>query len=114
MKVKIPKSTLLTSSSFDHLIFETCCEGARVYELLLLLGAVLCGIFMWLLLALFHSYRNNVTDTASTDDTVFKRTALGESWSFGQVLALATFAPVVLDLINVIICESNSASPAHQ
>jgi len=59
--------------------------------LLLWLNAGACLALMWTTLAYFHVYRNVVSGVAGDSDKD------GE-WTFGQVLALATWAPVLVDL----------------
>lgn len=55
-------------------------------------------VFMWLFLALFTAYREDVRLRAGDSDQD------GE-WTFGQVLSLATWAPVAVELANVYLCE---------
>lgn len=55
-------------------------------------------VFMWLFLGLFTAYREDVRHRAGDSDQD------GE-WTFGQVLSLATWAPVAVELANVYLCE---------
>lgn len=55
-------------------------------------------VFMWLFLVLFTAYREDVRHRAGDSDQD------GE-WTFGQVLSLATWAPVAVELANVYLCE---------
>lgn len=55
-------------------------------------------VFMWLFLALFTAYREDVRRRAGDSDQD------GE-WTFGRVLSLATWAPVAVELANVYLCE---------
>lgn len=61
-----------------------------------------CILLMWRFLYLFTQYRSDVALKAGDSDG-------DTSWSFGQVLSLATWVPVGVDLVAVYICESSSA-----
>lgn len=58
-------------------------------------------VFMWVFLALFTAYREDVRHRAGDSDQD------GE-WTFGQVLSLTTWAPVAVELMNVYLCEFTS------
>ncbi|ETS86357.1 hypothetical protein PFICI_00185 [Pestalotiopsis fici W106-1] len=53
-----------------------------------------CGVMMWAFLVLFHIYRNSSHATAGDSD------GGSQAWSFGQILALAAWAPTLVDLFN--------------
>jgi hypothetical protein len=59
------------------------------------LNALAAVSLMWAMLALFHRYRNDIGSKAGESDQ-------DDRWSFGQVLSLATWASVILDLVRVI------------
>jgi hypothetical protein len=61
--------------------------------------AVLSLVGMWTYLALFTRYRQLIVSKAGI-------TQQDTRWSFGQVLALATWAPVVVDFAYIFVCES--------
>lgn len=56
-------------------------------------------IFMWLFMVFFTLYREGVRERAGSADQ-------DSQWTFGQVLSLATWAPVGVELITVYICMS--------
>jgi hypothetical protein len=56
---------------------------------------------MWGLLAYFTVLRHRIIKTAGGLDNEDK-------WSFGQILALATWAPVVAEYVYIFICEFSS------
>lgn len=58
------------------------------------LNIVLCCAIMWLLLGTFKSIADRLAD-AMWPNTKDRR------WSIGQVLALATFAPLIIDIITI-------------
>ncbi|EFX04956.1 c6 zinc finger domain containing protein [Grosmannia clavigera kw1407] len=61
-------------------------------RLLKLVNGGLCCMAMWALLGLFTRYRGRVEhEMGSVDDDA--------QWSFGQVLSLATWAPVAIELL---------------
>lgn len=62
------------------------------------LDGILCLAIMWALLILFERYRNSIQNAKGGSDT-------DSEWTFGQVLALATWAPVFVDLVGILICE---------
>lgn len=55
-------------------------------------------LLAWGLLGYFTIFRNKIIDTAEEVDS-------GNEWGFGQILALATWMPVVLEFLYVLICE---------
>lgn len=61
-------------------------------------NGLLCVTLMWVFLGLFTVYRSDVTSRADSADQ-------DNQWMFGQVLALATFVPVGIDLVVVYICK---------
>ena len=60
-----------------------------------MLNALAAVVLMWATLALFHRYRNDIASKAGESDE-------DERWSFGQILSLATWASVILDLVRII------------
>lgn len=56
--------------------------------------------FMWLFLVTWSMYREDVKGLAGPADQ-------DSEWTFGQVLSLATWAPLGLELITVYLCRSN-------
>lgn len=56
-------------------------------------------VFMWFFLVLFTAYREDVRKRAGPADQ-------DSEWTFGQVLSLATWAPVGVELITVYLCGS--------
>jgi hypothetical protein len=65
--------------------------GCRALRLLDGLG---CAVLMWAFLVLFHLYRDRSHNMAGSSDGGSKQ------WSFGQILALAAWAPTVIELCN--------------
>jgi hypothetical protein len=69
----------------------------RVFPFLCVISGLVACALMWIMLGLFQGYRTRIQ----------RRTHSKEGqWSFGQVLALATWAPVLVDLIAVWACKS--------
>lgn len=66
-------------------------------------NGLLCITVMWVFLGLFTVYRSDVSSKANSADK-------DNQWMFGQVLALATFVPVGIDLVVVYICEFRALS----
>ncbi|KAH6646065.1 hypothetical protein BKA67DRAFT_663931 [Truncatella angustata] len=60
------------------------------------LDGIICLALMWTLLVLFRRYRSSIQDSTGYSDT-------DSTWTFGQVLALATWAPVFMDLVGILI-----------
>lgn len=75
-------------NTFWH-IFRRC---------LRVVNGVLCLVIMWLFLCLFDNYRHAVQDLAGRSDDDYE-------WTFGQVLSLATWAPVIVELIAIYLCK---------
>lgn len=71
----------------------------RFQPYLRLVNGFISLVFMWLFLALFTAYREDVRHRAGSSDQD------GE-WTFGQVLSLVTWAPVVVELATVYLCKS--------
>jgi hypothetical protein len=55
-------------------------------------------LFMWGLLAYFQYLRHEIIKTADGLDNE-------DTWSFGQILALATWVPVIAEFAYIFICE---------
>lgn len=64
-----------------------------------IINAVLCGAMAWALLGYFHVYRLKVSAMAEGQNTDVQ-------WTFGQVLAIATWAPLLSEIAVVLICKS--------
>lgn len=62
-----------------------------------LANGFLALVFMWLFMILFTVYREDVRVRAGPADE-------DSEWTFGQVLSLATWAPVAVELINAYVC----------
>lgn len=58
------------------------------------LNTVLCSFLMWTMLGLFHAYRDSVNRVAGEKNE-------NSNWTFGQVLAVATWIPVLVELLAV-------------
>jgi len=63
-----------------------------------LVDGSICLVLMWVLLVEFHIYRDQVSNIAGNSDE-------DGAWTFGQVLALGTWAPVLIDLFSVYMCK---------
>lgn len=61
--------------------------------------AWLSMLLAWALLAYFTVLRYKIIHSAEEANS-------GNEWGFGQILALATWAPVVLEFLYIFICES--------
>ncbi|KAH9888715.1 hypothetical protein F4778DRAFT_785914 [Xylariomycetidae sp. FL2044] len=66
----------------------------RLRPVLRYANAVLCCALMWATLVLFVQYRESVHQKAPTTDK-------DSEWSFGQVLALATWVPVIVEWVAI-------------
>ena len=64
----------------------------------MIINGVLCCAIMWALLGLFSAYRFDIHRKMGSSDE-------DSQWSFGQVLALATWAPVAVELIDTYLSE---------
>jgi hypothetical protein len=80
-------------------IWKACRPFMRI------INGIACLVFMWLLLAKFAEYRNTVTHLAAGADQ-------DSVWTFGQVLALATWAPTVVDFVSVYFCKPCPLPPS--
>lgn len=62
---------------------------------------------MWTLLGLFETYRSSIQGSTGQSGS-------DNQWTFGQVLALATWAPVFVDLVGILICQYPRIAPSRQ
>lgn len=74
----------------------------RWQEPLRLANGLVSLVFMWLFLVLWTVYREDVRRRSGSADQ-------DSEWTFGQVLSLATWAPVGVELITVYICAFSSS-----
>lgn len=65
--------------------------------------AWLSMLLAWALLAYFTVLRHKIIHSAEEANS-------GNKWGFGQILALATWAPVVFEFLYIFICESPVSS----
>lgn len=70
----------------------------RWQEPLRLANGLASLVFMWLFLVFWIVYREDVRTRAGSADE-------DSEWTFGQVLSLATWAPVGVELVTVYICK---------
>jgi len=75
------------------------CWQTSLKPALVAANAITCLVLMWCTLAYFHLYRDAVAQVAGDSNK-------DDEWTFGQVLALAAFAPVVVDLIVILLRKS--------
>ncbi|KAI5923610.1 hypothetical protein F4810DRAFT_200615 [Camillea tinctor] len=68
----------------------------RMWRYLLLLNGIACSIVMWLLLVFFTSWSIHVQNKAPSTDEDTK-------WTFGQVLSLATWVPVFIEWLAILV-----------
>lgn len=61
-------------------------------------NGLMCLTIMWVFLAFFTIYRSDVSERAGNSDS-------DDEWSFGQVLGLVTWVPVLIDLVVVYVCK---------
>lgn len=73
--------------------------GRRRRRMLRVLNAAFSCVLMWVMLGTFHAYRNRVDDLSSDRNT-------NSQWTFGQVLAVMTFLPVLVDIYTPFSCRS--------
>ena len=92
-------ASLMPSSLRRHINPQT--KGWKLWRnmkrVLKVIDGIICLVFAWILLGFFHSYRYAVSQSAGNSDEDSK-------WTFGQVLSLATWAPVAVDLISIWLC----------
>ncbi|KAI2466880.1 hypothetical protein F4781DRAFT_334440 [Annulohypoxylon bovei var. microspora] len=67
----------------------------RMARYIKLVNVVVCCLVMWSMLGLFHCYRDTVNDAAGKDNQ-------NSNWTFGQVLAIATWVPVLVEFVTVL------------
>ncbi|KAI1440928.1 hypothetical protein F5Y02DRAFT_431689 [Annulohypoxylon stygium] len=67
----------------------------RASRYIKLFNMILCCLVMWSMLGLFHVYRDQVNYAAGKDNQ-------NSDWTFGQVLAVATWVPVVVEFVTVL------------
>ncbi|KAI1777396.1 hypothetical protein F4818DRAFT_347263 [Hypoxylon cercidicola] len=60
-------------------------------------NAVLFCMLMWTMMGPFHTYRDIVNGAAGDENQ-------NSYWTFGQVLALATWIPIVVEFLTVLKC----------
>jgi hypothetical protein len=65
------------------------------------LNCLVCLVLMWVLLVMFYQYRSRVQTIAGRSNEDFK-------WTFGQMLALCAFAPVLVELVSIMIRRSRA------
>jgi len=65
-------------------------------DVLRIANGVACAILMFVMLAFFHKYRNTVHSLAGNSDQ-------DTDWTFGQVIALATWAPVLQEWVTILL-----------
>ncbi|KAI1416365.1 hypothetical protein F5Y13DRAFT_153763 [Hypoxylon sp. FL1857] len=68
-------------------------QGAKPY--IQSLNAAICCLLMWSILGVFHYYRDLVNDAAGDDNQ-------NSDWTFGQVLSVATWLPVLVEFATVL------------
>ncbi|KAI1458739.1 hypothetical protein F4805DRAFT_466598 [Annulohypoxylon moriforme] len=67
----------------------------KIARYIKILNMVVCCLVMWTMLALFHIYRDEVNKSAGKDNQ-------NSDWTFGQVLAVATWVPVLVEFATVL------------
>ncbi|KAI9168004.1 hypothetical protein HJFPF1_04148 [Paramyrothecium foliicola] len=77
-------------------------RGGRWYDffkstqkILIITNGCICVLTMFAFLGLYHYYTNHVSEMAGLD------MAKDGTWTFGQVLALATWVPVIVQFISI-------------
>ena len=68
------------------------------YPFFRIANGFISGILMWTFLGLFQRYRRTIRERTGPAEQDGK-------WTFGQVLALATWVPVLVDLVAIGICK---------
>ncbi|KAI1102861.1 hypothetical protein F4804DRAFT_249136 [Jackrogersella minutella] len=67
----------------------------RAFSYIQIFNAVLCFLLMWAMLGIFHWYRDVVNESAGEENQ-------NSDWTFGQVLAVATWVPVLVEFATVL------------
>ncbi|KAI1387649.1 uncharacterized protein F4822DRAFT_407219 [Hypoxylon trugodes] len=67
----------------------------KAIQYIQILNVAICCLLMWSMVATFHYYRDLV-DRAAGDDNQ------NSAWTFGQVLAVATWIPVLVELATIL------------
>lgn len=90
-------------SKFDHWVRNLWAKRYRTLEIIARVNVFLCGLMMWAILILVVC---NVV--------IFSRRAgqwdKDQEWGFGQVLSIATFAPVLLEFVVAVLGTSRLTS----
>lgn len=82
----------------DNGLYRILSDWKKTYRWIRVLNILVCFATMWLLLSIF------------TAMTVRLAVAMGQwgkdrRWSVGQVLAMATFVPLIIDIIVIALCK---------
>ncbi|KAI0888323.1 uncharacterized protein GGS22DRAFT_96027 [Annulohypoxylon maeteangense] len=100
---------LLVLNAFSYIIWMAC-KGRtantqrsprlrlfrqKAVRFIKILNMAVCCLLMWSMLGLFHIYRDKVNNTAGKDNQ-------NSDWTFGQVLAVATWVPVLVEFVTVL------------
>ncbi|KAI1330201.1 hypothetical protein F5Y16DRAFT_364311 [Xylariaceae sp. FL0255] len=60
------------------------------------INATVCALVMWIMLGVFTAYRIEVDSKANPDND-------NEEWTFGQVVALATWVPAIVEFFTILL-----------
>ncbi|KAI1763370.1 hypothetical protein GGR53DRAFT_497817 [Hypoxylon sp. FL1150] len=67
----------------------------KVHRYIRTMNAAFCCLLMWTMIGLFHAYRDIVNGAAGEENQ-------NSNWTFGQVLAVATWIPVAVEFLTVL------------
>jgi len=65
-----------------------------------IINALACALVMWLMLGIFTAYRSSVDEFGPKEGNE------NTQWTFGQVVALATWAPTILEFLTIFFRKS--------
>jgi hypothetical protein len=84
----------------------------KAQRALLFLDGSISVVIMYACIGHFHWYNDYVRGIAGVDDDDSPASSDDGDWTFGQVLALATWVPVIVQLLSITFCKSTVSRPS--
>lgn len=82
----------------DNGLYRTLSDWKKTYRWIRVLNTLVCCATMWLLLSIFTAMAVRLADAMG-------QWSKDRRWSVGQVLAMATFVPLIIDIIAIALCK---------
>lgn len=82
----------------DNGLYRILSDWQKTYRWVRALNSFVCCATMWLLLSTFTAIAVRLADAMG-------QWSKDRRWSVGQILAMATFAPLIIDTIAIAICK---------